>query len=67
MEEKVEMIRKPTDMLDEIESYLREIWPDDKPAATRDDEEFWLYNQLSAAMVHISDLRCDLNCILGEL
>lgn len=62
--EREQLVKKCTTMLDGIESNLRRIWPDDKPCPGKDDDEYWTYQALVSAMVHIGDLRCDLDAVL---
>lgn len=62
-----EKINKMMTELDGIERGIREIWPDDKSAPAKNDIEYWLYNSLLCAMVHISDLKYDLESALEEV
>ena len=62
-ENHVMLIEEAMEKLNEIEASFRTIWPDDKPAPARSDKEFWLYNWLSSGMVHLNDLRSDLDAL----
>lgn len=60
-EKREELMGKAMTELDGIESYLRQVWPDDRPAPTnKNDEDYWLHTVYTTAMVHLADLRLDL-------
>jgi len=60
-EKREELMEKAMTELDGIESYLRQVWPDNKPGPTsKNDEDYWLYLVYTSASVHLADLRLDL-------
>ncbi len=63
MEEKRELKNKVWNNLDEIEAIVKQIWPDDKPMPDKDDDEYELWLNLTAAMVHVGDLRMDFEAV----
>ncbi len=69
MEEKYEIVQKAMTDLDGIEARLRKIWPDDKPVPNRynDAENYCFWYNVRSALVHIADLRCDLDGVLDDV